>query len=111
MNVDFNSNNFNLNKLNKRFVLQMLLMLKLNPPLSISFLFHRFNNVNYEILLFVLNSLNISSSLIDWFSSYLHDRCQRIRVSDSYSNWLTVSSGVPQGGMLSPPLFLVFVNN
>lgn len=70
-----------------------------------------FNTVDFDILLAVLNSLNISPSVIGWFHSYLHGRRQRVRVQDSYSDWLTVNAGVPQGGVLSPLLFSAFINN
>ncbi|CAF4846793.1 unnamed protein product [Pieris macdunnoughi] len=65
-----------------------------------------FNTVNFEILLGLLRSMNICPSAIDWFHSYLNGRRQRIKMNDAYSQWNNISAGVPQGGVLSPLLFL-----
>ena len=47
---------------------------------------------------------------MDWFSSYLHGRQQAVRVGRCFSNWCDVATGVPQGGILPPLLFSVFIN-
>lgn len=70
-----------------------------------------FNTVDFDILLKVLHSLNISPPVIDWFRSYLYGRRQRIKVEDSFSSWCDTSAGVPQGGVLSPLLFAIFINS
>ncbi|KAG7300576.1 hypothetical protein JYU34_014871 [Plutella xylostella] len=70
-----------------------------------------FNTVNFDILLGILRSLNISPTVIGWFQSYLHGRQQRIRIDDSFSKWCSTSAGVPQGGVLSPLLFAIFINS
>ena len=70
-----------------------------------------FNTVDYDILLGVLHSLNISPTVTDWFHSYLHGRRQRIRVDDLFSAWCDIDAGVPQGGVLSPLLFSIFINS
>ncbi|CAH2211320.1 jg25848 [Pararge aegeria aegeria] len=69
-----------------------------------------FNSVDFDILLGILRSLNISPSVINWFHSYLHGRQQRIRTEEAFSDWADLSAGVPQGGVLSPLLFTVFIN-
>lgn len=69
-----------------------------------------FNNVDYDILLAVLESINISSDVIEWFHSYLFGRQQRISVGDRYSSYCRLSAGVPQGSVLSPLLFSIFIN-
>ncbi|KAG7311164.1 hypothetical protein JYU34_002162 [Plutella xylostella] len=69
-----------------------------------------FNCVDHDILLSILRSLNMSGSVTEWFSSYLSGRRQRIRSDDIESDWCDVTAGVPQGGVLSPILFSVFIN-
>lgn len=70
-----------------------------------------FNTVDFDILCDILRSLNISPEVADWFLSYLQGRRQRVKLNDSYSNWSTVNTGVPQGGVLSPLLFSIFINS
>lgn len=70
-----------------------------------------FNTVNFEILLGLLRSLKISPSAIAWFDSYLNGRRQRIKINETHSQWNNVSTGVPQGGVLSPLLFSIFINS
>lgn len=70
-----------------------------------------FNSVDFDILLALLRSINISPSVIDWFRSYLFGRRQRIRIQDTFSSWCETNAGVPQGGVLSPLLFAVFINS
>ncbi|KAJ0170700.1 hypothetical protein K1T71_013472 [Dendrolimus kikuchii] len=70
-----------------------------------------FNTVEFDILLGILRSLNISPTVIEWFRSYLFGRRQRIRIEDSFSSWCDTHAGVPQGGVLSPLLSSIFINS
>ena len=70
-----------------------------------------FDKVPHSLLLLKLNSYGISGSLLSWFSSYLTDRYQRVVLDGVYSDWLLITSGVPQGSILGPLLFLVYVND
>ncbi|CAK1598296.1 unnamed protein product [Parnassius mnemosyne] len=70
-----------------------------------------FNTVDFDILLSLLRSINISPSVVGWFQSYLRGRRQRIRVEDKFSSWCELPAGVPQGGVLSPLLFAIFINS
>lgn len=69
-----------------------------------------FNAVDFDVLCGILCSLNISPEVIEWFRSYLQGRQQRICVEDKVSMWCNTTAGVPQGGVLSPLLFSVFIN-
>ena len=70
-----------------------------------------FNSVDHDILLSRLGSLNISPTAIEWLRSYLRGRQQCVRVNDMSSTWRDITAGVPQGGVLSPLLFSVFINS
>lgn len=69
-----------------------------------------FNTVDFDILLGILESLNVSSDALSWFSSYLRGRSQCVRSNETCSGWCDLTGGVPQGGVLSPLLFSIFIN-
>ncbi|KAJ8737077.1 hypothetical protein PYW07_000348 [Mythimna separata] len=69
-----------------------------------------FNAVSHDILLSILSHLMVSSEALEWFSSYLRGRQQSVRVDENSSSWRDLDSGVPQGGILSPLLFSIFIN-
>ena len=51
------------------------------------------------------------NDVINWIEKWLTDRRQRIIVAGEISNWKSVFSGVPQGSVLEPILFLIYINN
>lgn len=69
-----------------------------------------FNSVDFDILLGILSSLNLSTAVIEWFNSYLRGRSQSVRIAEASSQWCGLVAGVPQGGVLSPLLFSTFIN-
>jgi hypothetical protein len=70
-----------------------------------------FDTVNHELLLQKLQRFGVSGMLFDWLSAYLKDRRFQVRVEEGRSHWQPVLSGVPQGSVLSPLLFSLYVSD
>ena len=58
-----------------------------------------------------MECIGFDSRTLDWFKSYLSDREQCVDVNGTLSDWQTVKLGVPQGSILGPILFLIYVND
>ena len=69
-----------------------------------------FDVVNHDILIRKLRMYNFSDGAIQWFQSYLTERLQAVQIESAFSPPLSVPYGVPQGSILGPLLFLLYIN-
>ena len=70
-----------------------------------------FDKVNHKHLLHKLRMAGFRGSLLQWFQSYLTNRHQRVTAQGSTSTTQPITSGVPQGSILGPVLFSLYVND
>ena len=70
-----------------------------------------FDTVSHNKLLHKLQKYGITGNILQWFSSYLNNRKQRVKLSNTFSSYADVTSGVPQGSCTGPLLFILYVND
>ena len=86
-----------------------------NPSLEVRGIFldlsKAFDKVWHQGLLFKLESFGIRGKLLNLLEDYLSNRFQRVLLNGQESSWLPIKAGVPQGSILGPLLFLIYINN
>ena len=70
-----------------------------------------FDTINHDILISKLAYYGLDSVSLNWFKSYLCEREQVVQIDETTSECKHIKTGVPQGSVLGPLLFIIYVND
>ena len=70
-----------------------------------------YDTVNHSILLKKMHAYGIRGNILDWFKKYLNNREQFTSINKTHSDKKNISCGIPQGSVLGPLLFLIYIND
>ena len=84
-----------------------------NQPIDIIFLGFRkaFDSVPHQQLITRLNMRGISGTILNWIRNFLPERQQKVKVGNIFSKTTDVTSGVHQGSILGPIVFIIYIND
>ena len=70
-----------------------------------------FDTLHHDLLISKLDAYGFSYSALTYIKSYLSNRSQRVNVNNNFSSWQNIKTGVPQGSILGPLLFNIYLND